>query len=124
MQLLPLELQLFIVELSSGSPSSLAALSRTHPAYQRVAERALYETLTIYASRDYSLKCMGILVYIYARDCDDSLKCIATLANKFRESCSTSPFSDCQIFVQKHQEEPESDDLSVKMPKLICTLSL
>ena len=62
--------------------------------------------------------------FTFTRDCDDSLKCIATLANKFRESCSTSPFSDCQIFVQKHQEEPESEDLSVKMPKLICTLSL
>ena len=84
MQLLPLELQLFIVELSSGSPSSLAALSRTHPAYQRVAERALYETLTIYAPRDDSLKCMGTLVYIYARDCDDSLKCIATFGKQIQ----------------------------------------
>ena len=61
MQLLPLELQLFIVELSSDSPSSLAALARTHPTYQREAERALYETLTIYASSDDSLKCMGTL---------------------------------------------------------------
>ena len=43
MQLLPLGLKHLIVELSSGSPSSLAVLARTHPVYQREAERALEE---------------------------------------------------------------------------------
>ena len=61
MQLLPFELKHLIVELSSGSPNSLAALARTHPAYRREAERALYDTLTIYASNDDSLKCMETL---------------------------------------------------------------
>jgi hypothetical protein len=61
MQLLPLELIHLIVKLSSGSPNSLAALARTHSAYQREAEKALYDTLYIYASRDDSLKCMETL---------------------------------------------------------------
>ena len=61
MQLLPSELKHLIVELSSGSPNSLAALARTHTAYRREAERALYNTLTIYASSDDSLKCMETL---------------------------------------------------------------
>ena len=61
MQLLPLALKHLIVELSSGSPNSLAALARTHPAYRREAERALYDTLTICASRNDSLKCMKTL---------------------------------------------------------------
>ena len=61
MQLLPSELKHLIVELSSGSPNSLAALARTHTAYRREAERALYDTLTIYASSDDSLKCMETL---------------------------------------------------------------
>ena len=61
MQLLPPELKRLIVELSSGSPNSLAALARTHSAYRREAERALYDTLTIYAFNDDSLKCMETL---------------------------------------------------------------
>ena len=63
MQSLPAELKHHIVELSSlaGSPSSLAALARTHTAYQREAERALYNTLSICASTDDSLKCMETL---------------------------------------------------------------
>ena len=61
MQLLPLELVHFIVELSSGSPDSLAALARTHSSYQREAEKALYDTLYIYTSDDNSLKCMETL---------------------------------------------------------------
>ena len=58
MKLLPPELNHLIVELSSGSPSSLAALARTHSAYQREAERALYDSLNIYTLGDDSLKCM------------------------------------------------------------------
>jgi hypothetical protein len=61
MQLLPLELVHLIVELSSGSPSSLAALARTHSSYQRKAEKALYDTLCICASSEDSLKCMETL---------------------------------------------------------------
>ena len=61
MQLLPLELKHLIVELSSGSPNSLAALARTHTAYRSEAERVLYDTLTIYGSSDDSLKCMKTL---------------------------------------------------------------
>ena len=62
MKLLPTELKLLIVlvELSSGSPSSLAALARTHSEYQREAEKALYDTLIIYSSDD-SLKCLETL---------------------------------------------------------------
>ena len=61
MELLPAELKCQIVELSSDSPSCLAALARTHSAYQRVAEKALYHTLSIYAYCDDSLKCMETL---------------------------------------------------------------
>ena len=61
MQLLPLELKLLIIEFSSGSPSTLAALARTHPAYQREAEKALYAKLSIYTSSHDSLKCMESL---------------------------------------------------------------
>jgi hypothetical protein len=59
--LLPPELKRLIVELCSGSPSSLAALARTHSAYQGEAEEALYETLHIFASSDSSMKCMKTL---------------------------------------------------------------
>ena len=61
MQLLPAELKRHIVELSSDSPSSLAALARTHSDYQREAEKALYHTLSIFAYSDDSLKCMETL---------------------------------------------------------------
>ena len=60
-QLLPSELRRLIVELSSGSPSSLAAMARTHTSYRREAERALYDTISICASSDDSLKCMETL---------------------------------------------------------------
>ena len=59
MQLLPSELKHLIAELSS--PCSLAALARTHSAYQREAEKALYDTISIFAARDDSLKCMETL---------------------------------------------------------------
>ena len=59
MQLLPSELQCLIAELSSRN--SLAALARTHSSYQSVAEKALYNTLYIYADSDDSLKCMETL---------------------------------------------------------------
>ena len=62
MQSLPAELKRHIVELSSGSPSSLAALARTHTAFQGEAEKALYETLHISANNINSLKCMHTLV--------------------------------------------------------------
>ena len=68
MQLLPSEIKCLIVDLvspGSSSPStptrSLAALARTHSAFQREAERALYGTLFIYAFTNKSLKCMETL---------------------------------------------------------------
>jgi hypothetical protein len=61
MQLLPSELKCLIVEQCSGSPSSLAAWARTHPAYQSEAEKVLYDTIFIYTSRSNSLKCMETL---------------------------------------------------------------
>ena len=61
MQLLPTELKRHVVELSFESPSTLAALARTHTAYQREAEEALYDTLSISASSDNSSKCMKTL---------------------------------------------------------------
>jgi hypothetical protein len=61
MQLLPLELMRLIVELCSDSPNSLAALARTHPSFQRQAEKALYDTISIFTSSDDSLKCMETL---------------------------------------------------------------
>ena len=42
MQLLPSELKCLIVKLLS--PNSLAALAQTHTAFQREAEKSLYET--------------------------------------------------------------------------------
>ena len=65
-QLLPSELKCLIAKLlvSSESPkslNSLAALARTHTAYQREAEKELYDTLYICASSDDSLKCMETL---------------------------------------------------------------
>jgi hypothetical protein len=59
--LLPLELKHLIVELSSDSPSSLAALALTHTSYQREAEKALYDGLYITGCRDDSLKCIKTL---------------------------------------------------------------
>ena len=61
MQSLPAELKRHIVELSSDSLNSLAALARTHTAYQREAEKALYNILSIFAYRDNSLKCIETL---------------------------------------------------------------
>ena len=69
MQLLPSEIKCLIVDLVSSSESptsstptrSLAALARTHSAFQREAERALYGTLFIYAFTNKSLKCMETL---------------------------------------------------------------
>ena len=61
MQLLPSELIFLIVELCSDSPSSLAALARTHTSYRREAEKTLYDTLSINALNDKSLKCMETL---------------------------------------------------------------
>ena len=60
-QSLPSELRCLIVELSSGSPRSLAALAQTHTSYQREAERVLYDTLFIFSANDNSLKCMETL---------------------------------------------------------------
>ena len=63
MPLLPSELNYLIVELCSESPSSLAALARTHTSFQREAEKALYDTLSIGPLSDDSLdlKCMETL---------------------------------------------------------------
>ena len=58
---LPSELKCLIVELCSGSPSSLAALARTHTSYQREAEKVLYDTISIFTSSNESLKCMETL---------------------------------------------------------------
>ena len=59
MQSLPSELKHLIAMLSS--PKSLAALARTHTTYQREAEEALYDTISISSYSDNSLKCMEIL---------------------------------------------------------------
>ena len=61
MQLLPSELKHHIIEQSSDSPSSLAALALTHTSYRSEAEKALYHTLSIHASRNNSMKCMETL---------------------------------------------------------------
>ena len=61
MQSLPSELKHLIVELSSGSPASLAALARTHTSFQREAEKALYDTISIIAGGIVSMKCMETL---------------------------------------------------------------
>ena len=61
MQSLPSELKHFIIELSSGSPNSLAALARTHTSFQREAEKALYDTIYIFSGDRDSLKCMETL---------------------------------------------------------------
>ena len=90
-----MELKRIIVELSSGSPNSLAALARTHTSYQREAEKALYDTLSIFAFSDSEMH--------------------GNFGHKFRESCS-SPFPDYRIRPQQHRQEPESDNLSVKKP--------
>ena len=58
MQLLPKRL---IVELSSYSPNSLAALTLTDTSYQREAERACYDTLVISTFSNDSLKYMETL---------------------------------------------------------------
>ena len=61
MQSLPSELKHLIVELSSGSPASLAALARTHTSFQSEAEEALYDTISIFAGGIHSMKCMETL---------------------------------------------------------------
>ena len=65
MQLLPSELKSIIAKLlffELESPKTLAALARIHTAYQREAEKTLYDTLYIYAHCDKFLKCMETLV--------------------------------------------------------------
>jgi hypothetical protein len=47
MLVLPSELRSLIAELLVSSPNSLAALAKTHSAYQREAEKALYDTISI-----------------------------------------------------------------------------
>ena len=61
MQSLPSELKHFIIELSSGSHNSLAALARTHTSFQREAEKALYDTISVFSGGRDSLKCMETL---------------------------------------------------------------
>jgi hypothetical protein len=67
MQLLPSELKCIIAKILLASksefesPKSLAAFARTHTVFQREAEKALYETLYIFAFNDKSLKCMETL---------------------------------------------------------------
>ena len=63
MQLLPSELKSLIAELLLSSPKSLAALARTHTAYQREAEKALYKSLSIFVTIQSinPLKCMETL---------------------------------------------------------------
>jgi hypothetical protein len=64
MQLLPSELRSLIAELLVSSPYSLAALARTHSAYQREAEKTLYGTISISSTNETSyqdLKCMEAL---------------------------------------------------------------
>ena len=67
MQLLPPELKHLTVELSSNDSlvkryeSVTRPLARTHSAFQIVAKKALYNTVSIYASSNDSLKCMETL---------------------------------------------------------------
>lgn len=72
---------------------SMAALVRARTAFQREAEIVLYDTLTIYASRDNSLSCMK------------------TLATNL-EKASLVRFLT-EIRPRKDRQELESDDLSV-----------
>ena len=80
MQLLPLEVLLLIIELSSGFPStgSLAALARrTHSTYQTEAESALRQP--------FHLRLLWLLRQF--------LEMLGNLGHNFRESCF-SPFPD------------------------------
>jgi hypothetical protein len=61
MQVLPSELKSLITELLVSSPNSLAALARTHSAYQREAERVLYEFIFIDNSFREDSRCMETL---------------------------------------------------------------
>jgi hypothetical protein len=63
MLLLPSEIKSIIAEQLVSSPNSLAALARTHSAYQREAEKALYNTLHVYVpfTIEGSLKSMETL---------------------------------------------------------------
>ena len=62
MLLLPSELKSsLIAELLVSSPNSLAALVRTHSAFRREAERALYDNLVIDATKYHPSKCMETL---------------------------------------------------------------
>ena len=61
MLLLPSELKSLIAELPVSSPNSLAALARTHSAFRREAERALYDNLVIDATKYHPSKCMETL---------------------------------------------------------------
>ena len=61
MLLLPSELKSLIAELLVSSPNSLAALARTHSAFRREAERALYDNLVIDATKYHPSKCMETL---------------------------------------------------------------
>ncbi|PPR06076.1 hypothetical protein CVT26_005282 [Gymnopilus dilepis] len=56
---LPAELKCRIADFSP--PSTLAALARTHPTYQKEAEEALYRTLSINTHHDKDLKCLETL---------------------------------------------------------------
>ena len=80
MQLLPLEVLLLIIELSTGFPStgSLAALARrTHSTYQTEAESALRQP--------FHLRLLRLLRQF--------LEMLGNLGHNFRESCF-SPFPD------------------------------
>ena len=95
MQSLPSELKHLIIELSSGSPNSLAALARTHTSFQRKAEKALYDTISVFTSSDKSLKCMEtlatnpekaalvhFLIIEYARDTNIENRRVTTYLSK------------------------------------------
>jgi hypothetical protein len=116
MQLIPLELKRLIVELSSGSPSSLAALARTHTSYQREAEKALYDTLYIYSSSDDSLKCLEtlstnsekatlvrFLTIVYARDNIHKNRRLTTYLSK----CLINMHSLSDFRVRSHPNEAQ-----------------
>ena len=93
MLLLPSELKSLIAELLVSSPNSLAALARTHSAFRKEAERALYDTLVIDATKYHPSKCMETLA-------TNSEKAALVRFLSFGYSC---------IF-------PEIVDLSVKKP--------
>jgi hypothetical protein len=126
---LPSELKQLIAELSS--PKSLAALARTHTAYQREAEMALYSTLSIFAINDDSLKCMETLAansekaalvrsltVAYARDNINKNRRVTT----FLSRCLLNMHSLSDFRVRSWSEEAESEMMMKGLGKILWSV--